>query len=190
MRGRVSSMRLLALLLFVSLGATGCMQQYVPPSAQQPHAIAKFRRSYVETPGSSLYEELIVNDTWAFRKTDSSELGQVPRTDAVLLHPGRPIVTLEATFSHQTTRSVTETYSCGSSTSPSTCTRTVSRSETVVDGHCKQSMALVIREGTNYLLQLNYQDSNNCTASCFIQTQQADGSFSNSTCERYTPKAD
>lgn len=171
-------------LLLLGCATTGCMAQYKPPTAQQPHAVVKFRRTYETTAGSSLTEVLVVDDTWAIRKQSSTrDVGKV-HTDAVLLHPGDSRVELHATFSHQESRSQQESYSCGTSDSPRTCYRTVQRVVTVVDGACNQPMGIRFRAGSQYLLQMTYQDGRNCSASCLIQEKLPDGTFENSSCTR------
>jgi len=191
MRGSVSDMRFAwnsLVLAACGFSALGCMSQYVRPKASEPHAVVKFRRTYMKVAGVRLTEELNANDEWVLRKNADSKLGKSPRTDGLLLHPGRSVLELRAIFSHQGTRTRQQSYNCGSGDSPQTCYRTVTENYTIVDGACTEEMAVVIEDGKNYLLSLDYQDENNCSSSCLIQSKKSDGSFSNQPCERFIPK--
>lgn len=168
--------------LLVLLSATGCMKPYVPPQSHEPHAVVKYRRHYEKVAGTTLFERLVIDDTLAFGESVSPDVARVAQTDALLVHPGSAHVELDATFSHQVTRTVQESYSCGTSQSPQTCYRSVSRQETVVDGACHQELGLVVSTGETYLLQLNFQDSNNCSSTCLRQTSLGGGKFKNEAC--------
>src|SRR5690606_38869996 len=107
--------------------------QYQFPSPQEPHAIVKIRRQYVEKAGVMLNERVVVDEQRAYSaNTPTVNVGGV-RTDAILLRPGTSDVEVRGIFSHQVTRTrtVNESYSCGSYDSPRTCSRT--RTETYQD---------------------------------------------------------
>lgn len=181
MRGRVSPLKR-AFLVVLGLASFGCVKDYRHPTPDQPHAIVKFRRHYDQTPGTSLKEVLLINEQRAFRTSIRSNEAGVARTDAVLIHPGPAPVEMKAVFSHYESYTTTESYSCGTTDSPRTCTRTVTRNRTVMDGACKREHAFVFDPGKNYLLSLNYQDRRNCSTSCLIQTPIAAGKFKNEPC--------
>jgi hypothetical protein len=166
----------------VALALFGCVSAYKPPSAQEPHALLKFRRRYAERPGSSLREVLRVDGHWAFRKTDLPMHAALPRTDAVLVHPGEFPVEMIAVFSHQEMQAQQESYSCGSTSAPRTCYRTVQRSVTVTDGQCKRERTVQFESGKNYVIELDYQDARNCSARCMEQQPAGEGKFKNVPC--------
>ncbi len=132
--------------------------------------------------GTTLTERLIIDDTLAFGENVSPDIARVAQTDALLVHPGSVHVELEAAFSHQVTRMRQESYSCGTTQYPRTCYRSVSRQETVIDGSCHQELGLVVSNGESYLLQLNFQDANNCSSTCLRQTTLGGGKFKNDAC--------
>lgn len=176
----IKSRLLLAGLAVSSL--MGCMRQYEAPTPGQPHAIVKFRRTYESTPGATLNELLVINDERAYGESVAAGMGAVPRTDALLVHPGSVQVSLRVSFTHQDSYTTQESYSCGTIDSPRQCSRTVTQQRTVTDGGCVQDLGLRFDEGTNYLLALNYQDSRNCNATCMIQEPLGDGKFKNRAC--------
>lgn len=148
---------------FLLLLCAGCTQQYAPPSANEPHGIVKFRRSYQESKGQRLVEKLDIGEERAFVYKGKRKVAETTRTDAVPVGPGRHVLTAFAKFS--------STYSNGDSTT------------TVVHGKCKQSVPVTVQEGGVYLLQLNYQNKHVCTVECYQQTSAENGQFTNAPCE-------
>jgi len=186
--------------------AAGCVPSYRPPTYAEPHAILKFRRSYAYSAGISLSEQLLVNGQAAYVHTVPTESAQVPRNDAVLIHPRAARLSATSTFFHNENRLVqesytvqtptysTESYSCGTGKSYQTCTRsvthyssetryrTVTRSVRVTDAECTRERTLAPANQGVYLLELNFQAPGVCRLSCFEQFSQPDGSFDNRPC--------
>lgn len=151
---------LLAALLALLTSTAGCATPYKPPTAAQPHAILKLRRTYQSSGGTHLREGVSIEGHDAFAAEDASGAARAARTDAILVHPTTAQVRVAAGFFHTELRTVqesytvqvpyttTETYSCGTGTSYQMCTRVVThyRSETryrtvvktveVSDGSC------------------------------------------------------
>lgn len=148
---------------FLVLLVAGCAQQYASPSANDPHGVIKFRRSYQESKGSRLTEKLHVGDERAFVFKGKRKVAEATRTDAVAVTPGQHVVTALAEF--------WTTQSNGDSTSK------------VVLGKCKQSLPVKVEAGGVYLLQLNYQNKRVCTVECYEQTPTGSGEFVNTPCE-------
>lgn len=199
--------RLGALLITASAAfGSGCVPAYHPPTAQDPHAIVKIRRSYDTGGGTRLRERLLVDDHSAFDGLVPAELGASARTDSTLVWPVTANYAFGSTFFHTESRQVqetyytqvpytsTESYSCGSGTSFQTCTRTVThyRSEShtrwvtklveVSDGACQAKLSFTAMANNVYLLQYSYQEPNVCSFSCFEQVPQPDGTFQNRPC--------
>jgi hypothetical protein len=192
--------------LLLTLVVGGCASTYRPPTAQQPHAIVKFRRSYAGAAGTSLSEHLTVNGHDAYDSTVPAASAAVPRTHALLLHPGATTLVATGAFFHSENRvvtenysvqvpySATESYSCGTSKSFRTCTRSVThyRSETrtrtvmrtvrVTDAECARQRTLMAKVHDVYLIELLFQGSGVCRLSCFQQVPAPDGSFTTAPC--------
>lgn len=175
-----------AFLRFTTLAAlmmsTSCVRKYEPPTPDQPHSILKFRRRYHEPVGTDLVEVLKVDGRRAYKEVTMSSRAHVPRTDAVLVEPVPAQVEMIATFTHTSTTTVQESYECGTTGASRTCYRSVQRTNTVTDGHCKKKLAVPFKEGSAYLLELDYQDSRHCVAHCYEQRPIGDGKFSNDVC--------
>ncbi len=206
MRSAVSLRATLAAFLFLALALGGCVRRYKPPSANEPHAILKIRRSYQEQPGDKLKERATLNEHLVFNSEVASELGAAPRTDAVLIHPELATLSLATSFGHfevqlaqesyteQEPYQALESYNCGDVTSYRTCTRTVTRYRTVYktrmvnkavwisDGDCATKVRLAPRVGKTCLVQYDFRKGGVCSASCFEQVSQPDGSFANAKC--------
>lgn len=189
---------------------TGCVPQYQPPTASEPHAVLKLRRSYEKTPGQSLREQVEIDEHSAYDEVSAARLGSEALTDAVLMHPAPSTVRVATSFFHIETRRVLETYTeqvpqsymesydCssgfGTNRSYRTCTRPgtryesrtktrwVTKSVPVDDGSCEQSVGLSATEGKVYLIQYTYRDRGVCSLSCFEQVPSADGTFTNQPC--------
>ena len=184
----------------------GCVRHYRPPQPNEPHAVLKVRRSYDSIPGPLLRERLLVAEDVALDVGGGSELAGSAKMDALLVHPGAATFTLLNDFFHRETRQVqetyyeqrpyqsSETYSCGTGTNYRTCSRSVTRYQSVPrtrwttrvvdisDGSCKRAISFAPRAGAVYLLQYTYQDSGVCALACYEQQPAADGSFSQVPC--------
>jgi hypothetical protein len=200
----IASRIALAALALGPLG--GCVQAYKPPTADQPHAVLKFRRTYETKAGETLSERMMIDEYLAFEASHPTRAVPVADTTAVLLHPAALTITVRATFSHMERKTVQEnyteqesytdreSYSCGVGTSFRTCYRTVTRYRTkhktrwvtknvpVVDGSCEPSFTIAPRVGGTYLAQFTYQDHNACSLSCFEQATLGDGKFQQRAC--------
>jgi hypothetical protein len=192
--------------LAMFVATAGCVREYRPPKAGEPHAVVKLRRSYERTDGVSLRETIDIDEHRAFDQTSASRLAAEPRTDAILVHPvaatasvatgffHTEMQTVQERYSQQVPEHYTESYSCGSGTSYRTCTRSATRYRTewrtrwvtkqveVSDGACERELAFTPQVGRVYLLQYTYQDRGVCTLSCFEQEPGAPGTFSSRLC--------
>jgi hypothetical protein len=186
--------------------AAGCVPQYHPPSYDQPHAILKFRRTYVYSAGESLAERLLVEDQQAYAHTSPSGTARAPHTDVVLVHPAAARVVATSKFVHDETQSeqetfwaevpytTTETYDCGTFDSPQTCVRTVTenrselqsrtvyRTVEVTDAACASELTIRPADRDIYLLELDFQAPGVCRLSCFQQLAQPGGTFTMRPC--------
>lgn len=196
--------------LLSSLMLVGCIHAYKPPTADQPHAVVKLRRSYEAVAGTALSEAVDIDDHDALRETVASRVASAPRTDAILVHPAPQTFEMRSEFFHTEMRQVhesyqephtyyeTESYDCssgfGTSKSYRTCTRSVSRTryETrwhwvtrtvhVADGNCASALRFSPQSQHAYLLQYTYSAPGVCSLTCFEQIGAADGSFRNQGC--------
>jgi hypothetical protein len=192
----------LGLLSLLVAACTGCMQQYRPPTAKEPHAVVKLRRVYEKTAGTDLREQVVINDYRALAKTGLP--GSAPSNDAMLVRPEATRWVFSAEFYHQEMKRVEEhyteqqsytdqeSYSCGSGSMPRTCYRSVTRyrpvqksrwvhkNVDVTDGSCKRELNQLPRDGKTYLVQFTYQDHGVCRLSCI--EQGSDGA-ANQPCE-------
>jgi hypothetical protein len=200
-----------AIIVGAALLAAACMPRYKPPTASDPHAVLKLRRTYDSIPGPMLSELLMLEDTLAFQSNDSSRLASAAKTDAILVHPQATTLTAHSKFYHQETRRVqrtyydtesysdTESYNCGTGTHYQTCTRSVMRQRSVprtrwvdeivdvVDGACSRSLRLAPVTGHVYLIQYTYQDHGACTLVCYEQRATTDGGVSQAPCPSAPP---
>lgn len=184
--------------LLVAL-TSSCVPPYEPPTANQPHAVIKFRRTYDQTAGTRLSEMVDIDEHAALRESTHSSVAKAPRTDSILAHPVPGTFVVRSNFSHQEMRTVQESYqeshttyrmesySCGSGTSYRTCTRsaphteyrtkyrTVTKSVDVSDGSCSRALRFAPKDHHVYLLQYTYQAPSACQLSCFEQVQAGDG---------------
>jgi len=206
MSGMSANSSWLGLVAVCSAALVGCIPEYRPPTLAEPHAIVKLRRSYDTSGGSSLNEQLLVDEHYAYRSGVPSQLAATPRIDSILVYPTPATFEMSNRFFHvemrqeyesytvQTPYTSTESYSCGSGTSYQTCTRTVTNyhSETryrwvtrpveVSDGACNSELRFVPSANRVYLLQYNYQEPNVCSLACFEQVPAAEGTFQNQPC--------
>lgn len=98
------------------------------------------------------------------------------------------------TYYEQVPESVMETYNCGVGTAYRTCTRMttryrqvaktrwVNRLQTIVDGHCAESLNLAPTSGHTYLVELLFQQSGACRLHCYEQVHEPAGQFQNRPC--------
>lgn len=207
------SLRWMLTLLVAWLGA--CVPPYRPPSANEPHAIVKFRRSYERVAGASLREAIDVDEHRAYADTSPSGAASAPRIDAVLVHPVPATTRVAAEFFHVESRMVrerytvqvphyeTESYDCstgyGANRNHRRCTRSVTRyrSETkyrlvtrpveISDGACTSSVAFAPVVGHVYLAEYTYRDHHACQLSCFEQLPARNGQFRTQLCPMPPP---
>jgi len=165
------------------LAATaGCMPQYRGITPDQPHATIEFRRNYASYAGSSFYEQLVVSGTRVFGASDKSTSAKMPRTDSVLVRPGRHKLEASVRFTHVVKQMVQELYDCGGYDQPPTCRGPKSQDDLVLDAACHQQLGLDVQAGQLYVLQLDLQDANNCSVQCFVQTLAGNGELKNVPC--------
>lgn len=193
-----------------ALSLVACVPAYKPPTADQPHAIVKLRRSYEVTPGTYLREVVDIDDHRALAEDEAVTLVTGPRIDSVLVHPVPSNFVVTSGFFHQERQFVRESYQeshteyrmesydCssgfGSNKSYRTCTRSVphTRYETkyrdvwktveVSDGMCEASLRIAPQDRHVYLFQFTYYDHSGCNLSCYEQVGAPDGTFKNLTC--------
>jgi hypothetical protein len=195
----------------LAIVVAGCATAYQMPTAQEPHAVVKYRRTYDRTAGHSLHENLTIDGHPAYRATSDAFLAESPRIDAVLVHPAPATFISSATFFHVEMRLVQETYyvsepyttmesySCGFGTTFRTCTRMathyrqvmrtrmVTRAVEVPDAACASEVRFLPAVDASYLLQLNFQEDRACTLSCFEQVPRGNGEFENRACPPAPP---
>jgi len=175
--------------------AVGCVPQYRPPQASDPHAVVKIRRTYDAAPSQYLRERVMINDHEGLSETHQGL--DAPRTNALLVHPGNARWSVHAVFYHMEMRTVpeqyteqqpytdSESYDCstglGTTRNYRTCTRPVTRYRTlqktryvprnveVVEGECGQSVAHQALVGGVYVLQFRYLDHGSCQLECYDQ---------------------
>ena len=199
-----------------ALTMAACVPPYKPPTADQPHAILKLRRSYDTTAGVRLRESVEIDEHSALRQDDSARMAQTPRTDSILAHPLPADFKVNSGFYHTETQMVRESYQestttydmesydCssgfGNNKSYRTCTRSVPHThyETkyrnvwkqveVSDGQCSSELRFAPRDQHVYLLQYTYHNHSVCSLSCFVQLQGAGGTFQNLACPVAPPE--
>jgi hypothetical protein len=211
------SLRRLSGCLVGGLLALGCMRDYKPPTADQPHAILKVRRTYENVAGATLSELVTIDEFRGFGHASSAREGADAHTDALLIHPAPVTIGVTSEFSHMEERMVQETYyeqesymasesySCGTGTSYQSCTRSVTRyrsvprtrmvmrSVPVSDGACRSAFRLAPAVGAVYLMQYTYRQSSVCSLSCFEQLTPASsppGQIEQRPCPVAPPAAD
>jgi hypothetical protein len=201
--------------LLVLLTPLACMPPYEPPTADQPHAVIKLRRSYEKTAGTHLTESADVDEHYVLRDTSSARIAQTPLADSFLAHPVPGTFGVHSNFHHQEMQLVresyqeshteyrTESYDCssgyGTNKSYRSCTRsvphtryetkyrTVTKSVEVSDGACGRYIRFFPKANHIYLLQYTYQAPSACELSCFEQVRGPDGGFKNKQCPAAPP---
>ncbi len=195
----------------LALLLNSCVQYYRPPSADEPHAVVKLRRSYELAPGPTLIEAVNINDNRVL--SDSRQAIATTLNDGVLIHPGNAEWDFIARFVHTEPYREQETYyeresyqdmeytTCGYGSSQRSCSRMVTkyrsvakrrwvtRHRTVVDGSCRVTNAHFAQAGHVYLLQFRYADHQACTLACYEQVRTASG-FANQPCAPPAPETE
>lgn len=199
-----------------ALALVGCVPPYKPPTADQPHAMIKLRRSYEAVAGASLTEAVDIDEHYALRDTVAASVASSPRIDALLAHPVPQTFEVRSEFFHTESRQVhesyqephtyyeTESYDCssgfGTNKSFRTCTRSVSRTryETkwrwvtkmvhVTDGACSSALRFAPQNQGVYLMQYTYSAPSVCSLACYEQIAAPDGSFRNQGCPAAPPE--
>jgi len=203
-------------LILAALSLLGaCIPEYHPPTLAEPHATLKIRRTYDTQAGSTLYEQLLVDDHVALVSEVPVSLASVPRIDARLVYPTAATFEMWSRFFHQEQQDVDETYyeqvpyldfesyDCGSGIGTSavhnSCSRAVTRyrSETryrrvsklvdVTDAACRVARRFSPAPNHVYLLQYSFQEHRACSLSCFEQVPNRDGTFANLVCPAAPP---
>ena len=190
---------------------TGCIKRYAPPSAEQPHAVLKLRRTYASLSGTYLREQFIIQQEYnLFTNTTAARAAENALIDGVLIHPEPTEIQATSHFFHHEQRMVqesyqeqqpymdTETYNCGTAGAYRTCTRSVTRYRSVTkyrtvlktvevtDAGCSDTIAFQAGNGDTFLLEMTFQGHGSCTLSCFKQSPNPDGTFSNAPCPSIT----
>ena len=209
-------MRASALVPVAMLTCVACVPTYKPPTADQPHAIAKLRRSYDTKAGTHLREVVDIEEHRALADTSAVSLLNGPRMDSLLVHPVPSTFTASSGFFHQEQQLVresyqephteyrTESYDCssgfGSNRTYRTCTRqashtryetkwrTVWKTVEVSDGSCEATLRFAPQDRHVYLFQYTYHDQSVCTLSCFEQVAEPGGTFKNLPCPAAPPQ--
>jgi hypothetical protein len=187
------------------------VRDYAPPTADQPHAILKVRRTYEQVSGASLRERILIDEYRGFDHASTAVEGAQAHTDALLIHPVPVRLGVASGFFHlenhmvsetyyvQESYMTTESYSCGSGTSYRSCTRSttayrsvpktrmVMRMVEVSDGACRRALRLAPTVGGVYLLQYTYQQSGVCSLSCFEQVATDPGQVQQRPCPKAPP---
>lgn len=203
------------LLGLLALSFAGCIPAYKPPTQDEPHALLKMRRTYDTFGGTHLRELLLVDGHRVLALEDAAALASTPRTDPSMIHPLPATFEMHSLFFHHELRTVRESYQhrephmemerydCSSGSGASAVHRTCSRSVTkyryitkyrtvtkqveVSDGECGASTRFTPAPDGVYLLQYSYQDRGACSLSCFQQTPNPDGTFTNARCPAAPP---
>jgi hypothetical protein len=198
-------------LILAALSLLGaCIPEYHPPTLAEPHATLKIRRTYDTQAGSTLRELLLVDEHSVLRGDVPASLASAPRIDVSLVHPTPATFVMASRFFHQELRNVEETYydqesysdfesyDCSSGFGTNAVHRSCSRSVTryrsvprhrwvsklveVSDGECRASKRFSPAADRVYLMQYSFQEQGACSLSCFEQSPNSDGTFSNAPC--------
>lgn len=194
---------------------SACIPEYHRPTSADPHATIKLRRTYDSQAGVSLHEALLVDEHVAFQAEVPAGLSREPRIDVSLVHPVPATFAVSSSFYHRELRQVEETYyeqephleyesyDCssgfGTSAVHRSCTRNVTRYVQVphrrwvpkwvdvVDAECQALARFRPAKDRVYLLQYNFQEHRACSLSCFEQSSNSDGTFTNASCPSAPP---
>lgn len=205
------TLRVQGALLLTALPLFGaCIPEYHPPTLAEPHATLKIRRTYDTQAGSTLRELLLVDGHSVLHADVPASLASAPRIDVSLVHPTPATFAMSSRFFHQELRYVDETYyeqepysdfesyDCSSGFGTNAVHRSCSRSVThyrsvprfrrvsklvdISDGECQASKRFSPAVNRVYLMQYSFQEHAACSLSCFEQTPNDDGTFSNAPC--------
>ncbi|MEQ8455991.1 MAG: hypothetical protein RLO52_35575 [Sandaracinaceae bacterium] len=182
--------------LIAALGGTvasGCVRHYQEPAVSEPHAVVRIRTIRHRWAGPMLDETVRLN---AYAIT-MPPAGPGPTTHALRVRPEPAMWRFGTDFYHLEQRSRLETYqesySCGTSSYPQTCTRTQTRTAYytahVTDAACQGVVQHEPLAGAAYLLQYEFYDHGHCTASCFRQLSSPSGEFQLIPCGPNEPPA-
>jgi hypothetical protein len=174
--------------LVLSLLAASCAgSAYVPPTAKQPHAVLRFRRSYQTTSGDQLDEGIRVNGEVAFRSGADADAARSERTDTILIRPDVAQIDVAASFSHferyvgyvpasaPQPPPTAEPFHCGtqvclqSSTDHAREYRPANEVASIVDQWCEKTLRFVPTAGGVYLIDFVYRGDRLCTVTCSEQ---------------------
>jgi hypothetical protein len=197
-------------LVLVLATCVSCVRAYQPPTAGEPHAVLKLRRTYEQGAGVHLREIVDIDRHRAYALTSPASLASTPRMDSILVHPVPATAAVTSKFFHTEWQLVresyteqepyytTESYDCstgyGTSRSHRTCTRSVTRYRSVTkyrmvnreveipDGECNRTLRFAPAVGRVYLLQFTYGGHQACQLSCFEQLPLPGGEFQNVAC--------
>jgi hypothetical protein len=165
--------------------SSACFPRYEPPTLAEPHATFKVRLGIHAVSGPQLAKLVLVNDHQVDVPNPTTLPGEIAR--AVLIRPEGTRFKVHINFFHTVTtmRQVSETYSCGTTAFPMTCTRwrTVTETSQVSDGSCGQEVGLGPRSDAVYLMQYDYFGPGRCSLGCFRELARPDGTFQNAPCE-------
>lgn len=165
------------------IGMVGCVRRYEEPALSEPHALVKFRVLHHEPlPDTTLSEAVRLN---GFAITLPEGEVTAPRLRTVRALPVLTRYGFATEYFHtyrtQRVEMQTESYSCGTTQSPRTCTRTVSRTvytdHHVTDAECSIGLEHIPLAGAVYLIQYDFHGAGACTASCYRQLDAGGGEF-------------
>ena len=95
----------------------------------------------------------------------------MPRTDSVLVRPGRDKLEISVRFTHVVKQMVQELDNCGGYDGPREgCRGPKSEEDVVLDAACHEQLGLDVQEGQLYVLQLDLDEAKNCRLQCLVQT--------------------
>ncbi len=195
-----------AFALSLILTTAACVPAYRAPRLDEPHAVLKVRRSYLSKAGTSLHEDLRIDDHRAFEAGVRAGDVDAPRIDALLVHPRPGTFSFSSQFSHVENQFVTESYSvqvpytvnsygtCGYGRSSYSCSQTTTHYRTeyrtrqvwkdvvIDDGTCHLRLRFAPSPNGIYLLEYQYLEPRECRLTCFEQRANPDGTFENTPC--------
>jgi hypothetical protein len=159
----------------------------VPPRAEQPHAVLRFRRWYQTSTGDQLDEGIRVNGEVAFRNGADTDAAKAERTDTILVRPDVAQIDVAASFSHfvryagyepmpvPQPHPTTEPFQCGthicvqSSSDNVREFRPTNEVASVVDQWCEKTLRFAPTAGGVYLIDFVYRGDRVCSVTCSEQ---------------------
>ncbi len=188
---------LIAFAMVVGCHAGSPYRIHRPPAAGAPRATVKLRTNYLTSPAAAtgLREQVFV-DRKLVPIRSGEQAFQSPSATSTAVGPGWHQWYVSAAFTHtySTTGSsphtVTETYSCGTSSSgmSQTCTRTrtewhtTTEYHTAVDGSCEASLTHYVEPGEQYRIGYSYSANGVCSLTCVRESVGPDGIRANAPC--------